>query len=313
MKKSCNQSRINVVKWLSLLRRMDRQAAMAFIFSLWVSVLSSGAHAAEKLPVFVSIVPQKYFVEKIGAKLVDVSVMVKPGAGPATYEPKPRQMAAISRTRIYFSIGVPFEKAWMKKIAATNPGMRVVPTDHGINKIALAEHRHQDEGKHPEQGILDPHIWLSPTLVMIQARTILKALQEVDPAHGTEYEINYKAFVSQLLDLDVELRNTFVGTQGLEFMVFHPSWGYFANTYGLKQVSIEIAGKDPKPAQLKELIEHAKKSGIKFIFVQPQYSAKNARLIAREIGGQVIITDPLAQDWAVNLRAVARELRSALR
>jgi zinc transport system substrate-binding protein len=292
---------------------MDRQAAMAFIFSLWVSFLSSGAHAAEKLPVFVSIVPQKYFVEKIGAKLVDVSVMVKPGASPATYEPKPRQMVAISRTRIYFSIGVPFEKAWLKKIAATHPGMRVVPTDHGINKIALAEHRHQDEGKHPEHGIPDPHIWLSPTLVMIQARTILKALQEVDPAHGTEYEINYKAFVSQLSDLDVELRNTFVGAQGLEFMVFHPSWGYFANTYGLKQVSIEIAGKDPKPAQLKELIEYAKKSGIKFIFVQPQYSAKSAQLIAREIGGQVIFADSLAEDWAGNLRAVARKLRSTLR
>jgi zinc transport system substrate-binding protein len=240
-------------------------------------------------------------------------VMVKPGAGPATYEPKPRQMVAISRTRIYFSIGVPFEKAWMKKIAATNPGMRVVPTDHGINKIALAEHRHQDEGKHPEQGILDPHIWLSPTLVMIQARTILKALQEVDPAHGTEYEINYKAFVSQLSDLDVELRNTFVGAQGLEFMVFHPSWGYFANTYGLKQVSIEIAGKDPKPAQLKELIEYARKSGIKFIFVQPQYSAKSAQLIAREIGGQVIFADSLAEDWADNLRAVARKFKTALR
>ena len=286
---------------------------MVFIYSLLVSFLSSGAHAAEKLPVFVSIVPQKYFVEKIGAKLVDVSVMVKPGASPATYEPKPRQMVAISRTRIYFSIGVPFEKAWMKKISATHPGMRVVPTDHGINKIPLTEHRHQDEGKHPEHGILDPHIWLSPTLVMIQARTILKALQEVDPAHGPEYEINYKAFISQLSDLDVELKNTFSGVQGLEFMVFHPSWGYFANTYGLKQVSIEIAGKAPKPAQLKELIEHAKKNGIKFIFVQPQFSAKSAQLIAREIGGQVIFTDPLAEDWAGNLRAVARKFETALR
>ena len=228
-------------------------------------------------------------------------------------EPKPRQMAAITRTRIYFSIGVPFEKAWMKKIASTNPGMRVVPTDHGINKIPLTEHRHHDRGKHPGHGILDPHIWLSPTLVMIQARTILKALQEVDPAHRTEYQINYKAFVSQLSDLDVELRNAFVGAQGLEFIVFHPSWGYFADTYGLKQVPIEIAGKDPKPAQLKELIEYARERAIKFIFVQPQYSAKSAQLIARAIGGQVVFTDPLAEDWAGNLRAVARKLRTALR
>ena len=96
-------------------------------------------------------------------------------------------------------------------------------------------------------------------------------------------------------------------------MVFHPSWGYFADTYGLKQVPIEIAGKDPKPAQLKELIEYARQRAIKFIFVQPQYSAKSAQLIARAIGGQVVFTDPLAEDWAGNLRAVARKLRTALR
>ncbi len=102
---------------------MDRQAAMAFIFSLWVSVLSSGAHAAEKLPVFVSIVPQKYFVEKIGGGAVDVEVMVQPGASPATYEPKPSQMRKLAGSAAYFAIGVPFEEAWLDRIAGVNPNM----------------------------------------------------------------------------------------------------------------------------------------------------------------------------------------------
>ncbi|MCK5203289.1 MAG: zinc ABC transporter substrate-binding protein, partial [Desulfobacterales bacterium] len=126
------------------------------------------------------------------------------------------------------------------------------------------------------------------------------------------YEANTKAFVAELAALDADLRNTFAGKQGLQFMVFHPSWGYFARTYGLKQVAVEIEGKDPKPAQLKELIEHAAESHIKIIFVQPQFSAKSAKLVAKEIGGQVAVADPLAADWSGNLREVARKFKGAL-
>jgi zinc transport system substrate-binding protein len=281
---------------------------------VFLLIVSLNAQAGKKLVVFVSIAPQKYFVQQIGRELLDVQVMVQPGASPATYEPKPRQMAALSQTPIYFAIGVPFEKNWLKKITATNPNMRVVHTDYGIQKIPMSAHRHATEkysGK-DHQGEPDPHIWLSPALVMIQARTIRDALQEIDPAHRSVYETHYKAFASTLAALDAELRNMFADKQGLQFMVFHPSWGYFADTYGLKQVAVEIEGKNPKPSQLKELIEHAKEQGIKIIFVQPQFSSKSAKLVAREIGGQVAVADPLAQDWSANLRAVAREFKGAL-
>ena len=96
-------------------------------------------------------------------------------------------------------------------------------------------------------------------------------------------------------------------------MVFHPYWGYFAGDYGLHQVPVEIEGKDPKPAQLKGLIEHAKRKHIKIIFVQPQFSTRSADLVAKEIGGQVIFADPLASDWSGNLREVAQNLKAALR
>ena len=269
--------------------------------------------ASQKLTVFVSILPQKYFVQQICKELADVQVMVPPGASPATYEPKPRQMTAISKTRIYFSIGVPFEDTWLKKIAAINPDMAVVPTDRGIKKLPMAAHHRREDENRPEHGSLDPHIWLSPPLVMIQARTILEALQEADAAHRLVYENNYRAFILQLSNLDAELRNAFSGRSGQQVMVFHPSWGYFAQAYGLKQVSIEVEGKEPKPAQLRELIEHARENGIKFVFVQPQFSARSAKLIAGEIGGQVVFADPMAEDWAGNLRAVARKFETALR
>jgi len=298
---------------------MLRSILKIIIFITLFLVSTQAVSAKNRVLVFVSIVPQKYFVQQIGRELVDVQVMVQPGASPATYEPKPKQLTAISKAKIYFSIGVPFENAWLNKIASANPNMKVVPTDHGIQKIPMVahyplnkkEHGHDEDRHH--NGILDPHIWLSPPLVMMQARTMVSALQEVDPAHRSVYEANYKAFVLQLLDMDTEIRNSLAGKHRRKFMVFHPAWGYFAHAYGLKQVPIEFEGKDPKPAQLKELIERAKKHHIKVVFVQPQFSSKSAKQVAKEIGGQVAFVDPLAENWPENLKEVTDKFKAALR
>ena len=95
-------------------------------------------------------------------------------------------------------------------------------------------------------------------------------------------------------------------------MVFHPSWGYFARSYGLVQIPIEIGGKNPKLSQLKELIEHARENNVKVVFVQPQFSNKSATLIAKEIGAEIAFADPLAENWSANLREVAAKFEAAL-
>lgn len=287
-----------------------------------VAGFAQSVSASQPLVVFVSIVPQKYFVQQIGKDLVDVEVMVQPGASPATYEPKPKQMTALSRARIYFSIGVPFENAWLGKISATNPKMKVVATDQGIMKIPMAAHHDEEHGamhegihtedQHPH-GSPDPHIWLSPPLVKVQAQTILKALQEIDAEHAGIYEDNFRQFASAVEALDAQLKALFAAKDGMRFMVFHPSWGYFAKAYGLQQIPIEVEGKNPKPAQLKALIEHAREHKISVVFVQPQFSTKSAELIARGIGGQVVFADPLAENWLDNLSDVASKFKAALK
>jgi zinc transport system substrate-binding protein len=279
---------------------------------------------ARPLKVFVSILPQKYFVEKIGGDFVEVAVMVQPGASPATYEPKPKQMVALAKSDIYFAIGVPFEKTWLPKIVATNSRMHLVHTQAGIEKMAMkAHHARQGESKHQygetepgsdHQTGKDPHVWLSPPLVMQQARNILNGLETLDPSRRAFYQANYKSFIVELVDLDLELKRLFETTADhAEFMVFHPSWGYFAHAYGLEQVPIEIEGKEPKPAELKYLIEHGKKIGIEVIFVQPQFSWQAAQTIAQATTAQIVVVDPLATDWAENLRQVAVKLSAALR
>ncbi|MCG6894460.1 MAG: zinc ABC transporter substrate-binding protein [Desulfobacteraceae bacterium] len=292
--------------------------------SLWVigcallAALLSTAEASARIRVFVSIPPQTYFLEQIAGERVDVHVMVVPGASPATYEPRPRQMVALGNAAAYFAIGVPFEKAWLSRISSANPGLIVVRADRGIEKIPISGVPHTEDGQHaggtdPDTAAPDPHIWTSPPLVKIVARNIRDALQRLDPANRLEYQTGYERFASRLDILDAELRRTFEGKAGSAFMVMHPSWGYFARTYGLRQIPVEIEGKEPKPAQLAGLIENARSLGVRVVFVQPQFSTRSARRIADAIDGKVVLADPLAEDWEANLRRQAAAFQEALR
>lgn len=300
--------------WRINLKQLNRILYLSLFVLLCINIISI---ASDKLSVFVTIEPQRYFVQQIGGDFVETKVMVPPGADAHTYEPKPRQMVSLSDAKLYFAIGIEFEEAHLDKIISNNPNIKVIHTDKGIVKIPMAAHHHEADSNegidHHEHQSLDPHIWLSPPLVKIQAETILNALKEADPAHKNQYEANYSNFVKEIDKLDTELKTVFKEKSGLKFIVFHPAWGYFAKAYGLEQVPVEIEGKEPKPAQLKELIKHARKNKIKAIFAQPQFSAKSARVVAGEIGGQVIFTDPMAYDWLANLREVAEKFKAALK
>lgn len=332
------------------------------IFLAFLFLFPVLATAQDPITVFVSIFPQQHFVERIGGDRVSVEVMVSPGASPATYEPKPRQMAAISKARLYFAVGAPFESVWLERIASANPDMAIVRTQEGIEKRFMAAHHHghgdddsdhghghdhaaeehhhgHDHGDHDDHdraekahnhddhhghaahseekesgGIPDPHVWLSPPLVMQQARNILDALVAADPEGRSGYATRYREFISEVVDVDLYLMEKFAAPDAKgQFMVYHPSWGYFADAYGLTQIPVELEGKEPKPAQLQGLIERAREDGVQVVFVQPQFSKRSAEIIAKAIDGEVVEVDPLAVNWAENLRSVADHFASAVR
>ena len=308
-----------------------RRIGAFFIVISMIAVVCGQAWAQRPLSVFVSILPQQYFVQQIGKEKVAVSVMVQPGASPATYEPKPLQMAKLSDARLYFSIGVPFETFWLDKIASANPDMTIVHTDKGIEKLPMAVHHHEDDppADHHEDAAmpeddhdhdndhghagLDPHIWLSPKLVKIQAGHILEALCAEDPENKDFYTENFNVFIENIEALDQDLARMLKNSAGMQFMVFHPSWGYFARDYNLKMIPIEIEGKNPKPAKLQRLIAHARSEGIKVIFVQPQFSTKSAQIVAGEINGRVLPADPLALAWLGNMKKTAEQFKEVLK
>ena len=260
---------------------------------------SATPESAATLKVVVSILPQTYFVERIGGEHVEVKAMVEPGASPATYEPRPEQLVALSEADAYISIGVPFEKAWLGRIASANPDMRMVDTTKGIERMG-------------EPQAPDPHIWLSPRLVRIQAQTICDALVALDPAHEADTRANLDGFISDIDTLDADIRKMLEGVKNRKFMVFHPSWGYFARDYGLEMIPIEIGGQEPSAAELAALIAEARGEDIRVIFAQPEFSTRSAETIAQEIGGKVLLISPLAPDWLDNLRRVAETFAEGL-
>jgi zinc transport system substrate-binding protein len=184
------------------------------------------------------------------------------------------------------------------------------------NEEAAKNHGHDehdshkgDQHKHHEQ---DPHVWVSPPLVTQMAGRIRDKLAELAPDHATDFARNHDAFVAELRALDAELHERLDPLTNRKFMVFHPAWGYFADTYGLTQVSIEREGKEPGARGLAALIDQAKKEDVKVVFVQPQFDKRSATQVAQAIGGVVVPIDPLAADYVDNLRQVGRQFAEAL-
>ena len=265
------------------------------------------ADQSSQIPISVSIEPQKYFVEKIGGDNVAVNVMIAPGVDPHTYEPKPEQLKQLSKTQAYFTVGVSLEDAWKDRLQSVNPKMLVVDTSKGVEKLPLEEHEHEHE-----HGSLDPHIWLSPKRVKLQAETIYQTLVQIDPQNQAKYQANLEGFIQEIKTLDQDIQENLKNVKSRKFIVFHPEWGYFAKDYGLEMISIEVEGNEPSASELADLIKSAKTEKIKVIFAQPEFSTKSSQTIAKEIDGQVMTISAFSPDWSNNLRQVSKKMSEVL-
>lgn len=282
-------------------------AAMALLLLVAGGLSCSGdSPEGDRIGVIVTVLPQAEFAEAVGGGRVEVTVMVPPGADPHTYELTPGQMKKVSRADLYAKVGsgVEFELAWADKLIAMNRDMRVVDCARGIELIA---------GVGDHKGEMDPHIWMSPRNAEIMVKNICIGLSTVDPENRAYYESNCDAYIQKLQALDQEIRRGLSGVQNRTFMVYHPAFGYFAEEYGLTMLPIEAEGKEPSAADLGRLIAQAKEQGIRVIFAEPQFNPRSARVIADEIGGQVILVDPLARDYLRNMQELASRLIAAMK
>lgn len=279
---------------------------VSFIIAILLISCQGSGEKAENDLIAVSILPQKYFVEQIAGNTLNINVMVPPGASPATYDPSPKAIAAISQAIAYFKIGpIGFEKAWDSKLKSINEDLKFFDLSENISLI------HSEEGHSGHHGA-DPHIWMSVNNVKQIAENTFNALKELKPGHLELYQTNYKLFLQKLDSLDLWIRNQLENSERKTFIIFHPALTYYAKDYGLNQISLEFEGKQPTPRHFQHIVELANEKGIQHVFIQKQFDTESALTLANQLGAEIVTIDPLDVNWEYQIKNITQKLKEAL-
>ncbi len=258
----------------------------------------------------VTIEPQRYFAEQLVDSLFKIVAMVPAGTSPETYDPSPVQMVTLSHSSAYFRIGyIGFEMEWIDKIRQNNPQLPIYDTSKGIRLIVSEEDEHDHEAPdHQHHTGIDPHIWSSPREARTIVQNMYNALVDLDPDHKEIFKQNLEKTEAEIAKTDSILTDLFATAKTKSFIIYHPALSYLARDYGLTQYCIEIEGKEPSPAQVKELIETVRETDTKTIFIQKEFDQKNAETIAKETGCKLIVVNPLSYEWSEELIRIAKAI-----
>ncbi len=274
----------------------------------------------DKPIIAVSILPQSYFVERIGGDRFKQVVLVGSGQNPHAYEPTPRQMADLALSKAWILSNTDFEIGLLPKITALYPKLRIVDGTEGVAFRSLEAHDHAeegeaqtDEGAHDGNSInIDRHTWLGREPALILARHVADTLNAIDPAATALYETNYKALVADINRVYDTLAVALAPLAGKRVFVYHPAFGYFLDDFGIIQEAVETGGKEPTAKSIEELIAKASSEQVPAIFVQSQFPVSAAKAVADAVGAVVVPLDHLAADWLANIQRMGDALQASI-
>ena len=291
--------------------RINQLYTIIGLLCVILSIQACKEKSGNKQTVSVSILPQKYLVEKIAGDYLQVNVMIPPGMSPETCDLSTEQLKKLYDSDICFTIGhLPFELTHLAPVVKQRKDIRIINHSEGI-KLLSGSCGHQHHNGHEHSGV-DPHIWSSPRYVAQMAQQIFKALSEQYPTQKEKFEEGYKTLAKEIETVKEKADSALNEKRGSMFLIYHPALTYLADDYGLQQVAIENEGKEPNPAHLKHIIDLAKEKNIRIIFIQSQFDKNNALSVAKEIGGEVIPIDPLAENWTEEINKLIKVLQEKL-
>lgn len=258
--------------------------------------------------VIASIAPVEYLAKAVGGDKIEVQSLAKGDVH--SYEPKPNDMKAVAKARIFIAAGLEFEEAWIPRFKASAKNLVVVKSDA---KIAKLKEERGEQAEHDEKNgaHADPHVWLNPMLAITMARNISDALIDMDKANKDFYLENFQKLMNDLLAFDESAKESLAGLKNRKFVVYHPAWGYFAAHYDLEQISIERSGKEPKIDEMASTLKMIKDENIKVIFADPNRSQKSAQILASQTGAKVELLDPLGYNLLENLKIAVGAIKDA--
>jgi zinc transport system substrate-binding protein len=277
------------------------------IFIFFVSCTSPKKDSTIPL-VIVTVPPHAYFVKKIAGDSVKVHTLTPQGYNPHLHEGIPSQILGIEQAACWFRIGEPFERQVLPTLKEKNPNMMIVDLTEYVSLLTYQEENLCHGGAHLETEGLDLHIWMSPKLAKIQAQVISEKLTELFPERKEEYQANLHTFTKELDALDLFCEKKLEGMKGKAFLISHPSLGYFAYDYELRQIPVECEGKSPLPKDLNKLFSLIEKYDIKCAFIQPQFDNKATLLIAKKYQLKTHEIDPYTENYVNGLKHITNVL-----
>lgn len=273
-----------------------------------------------KITVAAGVPPIKGFIDAITQGDMEVVTMIPPGNSPTNYQPSPKELQKFSDAKVYFAMGVPAENSnIIPKAKDLNENIEIVNLAKGVSEVYPMrnfsedeDHSHEEDEDHDHEGE-DPHIWLSPKRVIEMIDIIRDKLIEISPENEETYKENAESYKNELSNIDDSIKETLKGAKNQSFIIYHPSFGYFADDYGLNMIAIEESGKEASAKRITEVIDFAKDNNIKFVFYQGEFSSTQAETIAKEIDGEAIKVNPLSEEYIENMKNISEKFKEVLK
>jgi len=293
--------------------------------------------AKTKKVIGISIVPQETFIKAITGDAYEVVTLIPPGSSPATHQPSIKTLQKLSDAELYFSVGVPTEKSNITPMLKEYDHLKIISLAEKVDEIypprffgAKDEHDHEEEAHdehahddhdhsdeathdndhddHDEEATddehddhnhegRDPHIWLSPKRAIAMVEIMTEELIKTYPDDEDLFIENSENYIKAIEGLDEYIQERVKAVQTIDFIIYHPSYGYLADDYGLNMIEIEYDGKEANINELNRIIELANEKNINTIYYQEEMSVKQAKIVANELNGQVVKLTPLNSDY----------------
>lgn len=260
--------------------------AVVVVVVLLTAGCTEAQHSSDDVLV-VSIEPLRYIVGNIVGDDFRIEVLVPSGSSPETYSPTPRQMVDAESSHLIFATGLmDFENRLVERISKNGQSDKVVNLSRGISLLTDACGHHHSS---------DPHLWTSPRRLSMMAENAYNAISSRYP-DSVKYFVAYTRLQHEISSLDSLVRQSVTAKGDVAFVVYHPSYGYFAADYGAQQIAIEQEGKEPSAERMRQIIDKARAAQVHKVLYQREFPQSTVQAVASELGADAVAVDILGAD-----------------
>lgn len=225
-----------------------------------------------------SVRPIGFITEAIASGVTNTDILLPDGASPHTYSLKPSDLAKIKNADLIIWVGEDMEVFMPTVLKNVDEQKQIELMDVSEIKSLLRTNHHDDEIPHNDNdhhhGEYDEHIWLSPKIAKIIAKSIHDKLIELYPNKVQLLDANLNEFITNLSETEQNIAKKLISVQNRGYFVFHDAYGYFESQFGLKNLGSFTINPAVQPgvqtvyAIQKKLAEHQAVC----VFREPQFS-----------------------------------------